>query len=324
MRRFCLALAAASLGGLAIAQERTTPPKGMRLVTLGTRGGPSPTIHRAQSSNLLIVNGANYVIDAGDGVSRRLTRFGANFRAIDHIFITHAHSDHTSGLASLLSNIYDALRTTPVAVHGPSGTKASVDGLVQYLNVSSEIRISDGNRTVPVTKIFSGRDVAPGVVFQDANVKVTAVGNSHFHFPPGSPGVGRYDSFSYRFDTPDRSIVFTGDTGPSDAVCQLAKGVDILVSEIVSIDELVERQKAIGRWQAMSKDEQAAFMRHQAEEHLEPHEVAKLATCAGAKTVVLTHLSATVDPKDEYARFITEVKKGYAGDVKVAKDLAEF
>ena len=51
-----------------------------------------------RSSNLLVVNGAQYVIDAGDGVTRRLTRLGTNFRNIDDIFITHPHSDHTSGL----------------------------------------------------------------------------------------------------------------------------------------------------------------------------------------------------------------------------------
>jgi len=70
---------------------------GTRLITLGTRGGPIPTIWRAQTSNVLIVNGSPYIVDAGDGVTRRLTRAKIGFRDIDTIFITHPHSDHTSG-----------------------------------------------------------------------------------------------------------------------------------------------------------------------------------------------------------------------------------
>ena len=111
-----------SMGIVALACESgaqnsggTMPPKtGTRLITLGTRGGPGPTVGRAQSSNVLIVNGASYVVDAGEGVTRRLTRAGIAIREIDSIFITHPHSDHTGGLGGLLSTEYDYNRTKPV------------------------------------------------------------------------------------------------------------------------------------------------------------------------------------------------------------------
>ena len=139
--------------------EVASSKKGTRVFTLGTRSGPTPTVGRAQASNLPIVNGTQYVIDAGDGVTRRLTRPGTNFRNIDNIFITHAHSDHTSGLGALMTVVYDALRTNLVNIYGPPGTAASVQALLQFLAVSSEIRISDGNRAVPAAKVFSGHDV---------------------------------------------------------------------------------------------------------------------------------------------------------------------
>ena len=305
--------------------EVASPKKGTRLITLGTRSGPNPTVGRAQSSNLLIVNGALYLIDAGDGVTRRLARFGANFRNIDNIFITHPHSDHTGGLGALMGMIYDANRTTMASIYGPPGTEASVQGLLQFLTVSSEIRISDGNRVVPVTKVFSGRDTGVGTILQDANVKVTAVENSHFNFPPGSPAYGKYKSYAYRFDAPDRSVVFTGDTGPSDAVVALAKGADLFVSEVTaSIDEYKELLIKNGRWQSMTPEQQAGAVRHMTEEHVTPDEVGKMAASAGVKTVVLTHLPATTDPKDDYKRFIGQVQKQFSGQVLIANDLMEF
>ena len=232
-----LAASAAALPAVSrIARAQTStegvpPKKGTRVITLGTKNGPSPTVGRAQSSNLLVVNGAQYIIDAGDGVTRRLARLGTNFRNIDNIFITHPHSDHTSGLGALMTVVYDARRTNLVNIYGPPGTAASVKGLLDFLTVSSEIRISDGTQTVPATKVFSGHDTGVGIILQDANVKVTAVENTHFHFPPGTPAYGKYKSYSYRFDAADRSVVFTGDTGPSNAVAELAKGADLLVAE---------------------------------------------------------------------------------------------
>ncbi len=298
---------------------------GTRLITLGTRSGPNPTVGRAQSSNLLVVNGAPYVIDAGDGVTRRLTRLGTNFRAIDTIFITHPHSDHTSGLGALMSVIYDSNRTGPVNIYGPPGTGASVHGLLEFAMVNSEIRISDGTKVVAANKIFSGHDTGAGTIFQDANVKVTSVENTHFHFQPGSPGYGKYKSYAYRFDTSDRSVVFTGDTGPSDAVATLAKGADLLVSEVTaSVDAYKEQQIKIGRWQLMTPEQQAGALRHMSEEHLLPEEVGKLAAHAGVKTVVLTHLPATGNPKEDYKRFADQVGKEFSGPVLIANDLMEF
>ena len=293
--------------------------KGTRVITLGTKNGPYPVPGRAQSSNLLTVNNAQYVIDCGDGITRRLARLRTNFRTIDNIFITHPHSDHISGLGALMMVIYDLNRRNPVNIYGPPGTAASVKGLLEFLTVNSEIRISDGTHSVQANQLFKGHDAGVGVIFQDANDKVTAVENSHFHFPPGTPGYGKYKSYSYRFDTADRSVVFTGDTGPSDAVADLAKGADLLVSEVTNPVEHYKAQliKA-GRWEQMTPEEQAGILRHHVEEHLLPEEVGKLATRANVKTVVLTHLN------DEYIPFAEQVKKHFSGQVLIAKDLMEF
>jgi ribonuclease BN (tRNA processing enzyme) len=216
------------------------------------------------------------------------------------------------------------LRTKPVNIYGPPGTAASVNGLVAFLTVSSEIRMSDGTRTVPASKVFFGHDTGVGAIYQDKNIKVIAAENSHFNFPPGSPGYGKYKSYSYRFEAADRVVVFSGDTGPSAALTELAKGADLLVTEVTSVEEAKQQQIRTGRWQRMSPTEQEQYIRHMIEEHITPDEIGKMATRAGVKTVVLTHLPGTADPKDEYQRLAEETSKHFTGRVLVAKDLMEF
>jgi ribonuclease BN (tRNA processing enzyme) len=296
---------------------------GTRLITLGTLSGPNPRAGRAQSSNLLIVNGALYVVDAGDGVARRLAEAGINIREIGTIFITHHHDDHMAGLGTLLSIAWDQNRTKPINVYGPPRTAELVKAAVQYFTISAEIRIADGGRTVPIAQVFFGHDVGTGVIYQDANIKVTAVENSHFAIHKG-PASGKHKSYSYRFETPHRVIVFTGDTGPSDAVTELAKGADLLVTETVSWEDRKQRMIKAGQWQAMTPAEQAGIMRQATQGHLTLDDIGKMATRAGVKTVVLSHLTARADGTDDYASWTEEVKKHFSGQVLVAKDLMEF
>jgi ribonuclease BN (tRNA processing enzyme) len=162
------------------------------------------------------------------------------------------------------------------------------------------------------------------VIYQDNNIRVTAVENTHFHIPEGTPYFGKYKSYSYRVETPDRVIFITGDTGPSEAVTKLAAGADILVSEVASAEDIKQVLIKNGIWQGMTPEQQTAFMKHLTEEHLTPEEVGKMATEAKVKKVILTHLPVTITENDDYQRLIPEVKKNYSGDVVVAKDLMQF
>jgi ribonuclease BN (tRNA processing enzyme) len=293
-----------------------------RLITLGTAAGPSLGRHRAQSSNLLTVNGQHYVVDAGDGVSRRLARAGVDVREIGTIFITHHHDDHTSGLGTLLSMAWDRQRTRPIHVYGPPRTEALVKAAVHYYEISAEIRIADGGRTVPLDRIFFGHDVVAGVIYQDGNIKVSAVQNSHFDFHTGEAS-GKHKSYAYRFETPDRVIVFTGDTGPSDSVTKLAGGADLLVTETSSCEERKQAMIKDGRWQAMRPAEQAGIMRQATQGHMTLDDIATMATRAKVKTVVLSHLTQRV-ATDDYTPWAEQVKKKFSGEVRVANDLMEF
>ena len=315
---FCLALTHEA----AAQASAKSQSSGTRLITLGTRGGPLPTKYRAQSSNLLVVNGALYLIDAGDGVTRRIVQSGNDFRNVGKIFITHPHSDHTAGLATLLVSQWEYQRAEPTDVYG-GGVEALVKGALAYLTPNAEIRWAEGKKR-PMEAVFHGHDVSAGVIYKDANIVVTAAENTHFNFAPGTPPYGKYKSFSYRVETPERTFLFTGDTGPSDAVAALAKGADVLVTEVTSVDDVIEVFKRTGAWQAKTEDEQKGFVRHMQEEHVSPKDVGEMATKAGIKTIVMTHLGPSARPDDDYQRFVGEAKKYFSGQVVVAKDLMEF
>jgi len=316
---FLMALAASAPSPAASPKPAAS---GTVLVTLGTRGGPLPTRGRTQSANLLVVNKALYLIDAGDGVTRRLVKAGYDFRQVGRVFITHAHSDHTMGLATLLVSQWEYQRREPTDVYG-SGAEALVRGAIAYLTPNAEIRWSEGKRT-RMADVFRGHEVAPGAVYQDANVRVTAVENTHFNLAPDSPGFGKYRSYSYRFETPGRVVVFTGDTGPSEALTHLAKDADVLVSEVTVVEDVMELLKHTGAWQAKSIAEQVAWIRHMHEEHVTPEQVGRMAAAAGVKSVVLTHFSASIDRRDDYQRYAVEARKAFSGPVVVAKDLMQF
>jgi ribonuclease BN (tRNA processing enzyme) len=301
----------------ALPQSKT----GTRLITLGTTAGPPPRAHRAQSSNLLIVNGAFYVVDAGDGAARRIAKAGINVRNIGTIFLTHHHDDHTAGLGTLMSVAWDNQRTQPINVYGPPRTEDLVKAAIQYFSISAEIRIADGGRSVPIAQVFFGHDVRPGLVYQDANVKVTAAETTHFEFHTGA-AAGKHKSYAYRFETPDRVVVFTGDTGPNDALTNLAKDADLLVSEANSVEERMQGLIKSGQWEVMPPAQRAGIQRQMTQGHLSTVDVGKMASQARVKTVVLTHLTAK--PDDDYTSWVNDVKKYFSGQVLVAKDLMEF
>jgi ribonuclease BN (tRNA processing enzyme) len=198
-----------------------------------------------------------------------------------------------------MSVAWDSQRTTPINVYGPPRTEDLVKAAVQYFTISAETRIADGGRTIPIKRLFFGHDVDPGIVYHDANIKVTAIENTHFAFHKGD-AAGRHKSYSYRFETPDRIIVFTGDTSPNQELTELARGADVLVSEANSIEERMRDLLRSGQWQIMTVDEQERIKLQMTQGHLSTADVGEMATRAGVKMVILTHLTSrqmTITPR---------------------------
>src|SRR5262245_14011292 len=71
------------------------PPKGTKLVMLGTRGGPGVDLSRSETASAVIVDGVPYVLDCGYGTLRALIQSGIGFVNVDTLFFSHLHNDHT-------------------------------------------------------------------------------------------------------------------------------------------------------------------------------------------------------------------------------------
>lgn len=297
-----------------------------RLILLGTGGGPRGTAERAQPANALVVNGKPYLIDAGNGVAHQLVLAGIPFTTIRQIFITHNHDDHNADWGTLMGREWSAGQYEPMTVYGPRGTESMRKGFLQYFAPNAAAHYLEGAQNMPPEKVILAHDIAgPGLVYRDSNIKVTAVENCHYHFTKGSPGYGWQQSFAFRFQTPDRIVVFSGDTGAcGETLAKFATGADILVHEVIdlaAIEANLKQRAADGSYSLPGQRE--ALLTHMRTEHTSADEIGRLADEAGVKMVVLSHVTPGTRTQDD-AVYSEGVKRRYKGPVVVAHDLMEF
>lgn len=277
-----------------------------RLILLGTAGGPTPKPNRAAPAQVIVVDGAAYVIDCGNGVARQLVLAGVPLRSLRAIFVTHMHSDHVADLGNLQWLAWADNLTTPVDSYGPPPLTGMIEQFLGMNRVDIETRIADEGRP-PLAPLMRGHDLStPGPVMRDDRVRVTAALVNH---PPMVP------SFAYRFDCPDRSIVISGDTSASPALVALAKGADVLVHEIMlesAIDSLIR-----------NAPDARTLKQHLLASHSTGEQVGRAATEAGVKTLVLSHFvpgGAPFIPDDVW---LAAVRPWFKGEVLVGRDLLE-
>ena len=314
-------------GGPAIGDPPAPVPvrPGTWLVLLGTRGGPGIDLSRAQSSSAVVVDGRPYLIDCGYGALRQLVASHVSYLQLDTIFFTHLHDDHTGDLAALLSYQWTNGKTTPTDAYGPFGTPDMVRAAVAFFRANVEIRTVDEGRTVNADQQFHGHEVPASVtpvqIFKDDRVTVTAVENGHY--PPRATARMSHRSLALRVDTKDRSIVFSGDTPYTPNIVKLAHNADIFVCEVID-QTIIEQMRQRAAAAAAAGNPNNVF-RHVAETHSSPADVARMATEANVRTVVLNHQVPGASTPGGLAYpitgFIDGVRKGFAGEVIVGDDL---
>ena len=289
------------------ARTQTARP-GTRLILLGTGGGPRPRKTRVPSSQVILVNEAAYVFDCGVGVATQLARADVRLNSLRHVFITHHHSDHNAEYGPLLLTAWGAGLRTRVDTWGPPPLARMTELFLQMNDYDIRTRTKDEAR-VPLAPLIRPHELNQGgVVLQQDGVVVNCALVDH---PPVTP------AFAYRLDSPDRSVVISGDTKPSDALIRLARGADVLVHEVLwpaGVDRLLANAYNA-----------AALKKSILSHHTTAEEVGRVAAEARVKSLVLSHFVPSDDPEITDEMWTDEVRRGgYRGPVVLGKDLLEI
>lgn len=293
----------------------------LRLTFLGTASS-RPTVTRNVSSIAVQREGRLFLFDCGEGTQRQMMRFGVGFSVTD-IFVTHLHADHYLGLTGLLRTMSLQGRVDDLAVWGPPGSYEVLDTVItlggERLTFPTHLRelpageslVLDGYR-IAAYEADHTREAVGYALIEEARPGRFDVRTAKRLGVPEGPLFGMLhngepvelpDGRVIRPDEvvgpprPGRKVVYTGDTRPSSATIEVARGVDLLVHEATFDEE--ERDRA--RDTAHSTARQAA----------------EVAAAAGVRRLILTHLSARYS--EHPRRLLAEARQVFPECV-VAKD----
>lgn len=280
------------------------------IVMLGT-GTPGPDPDRSGPATAVIVNGIPYLVDFGPGVVRRAAAafrrgvkgFGFGATRIRTAFLTHLHADHTMGLPDLILTPWIMGRRQPLAIFGPKGLKAMSEHVLKGWKLDIANRVNGAEKLCAAGCELDVTEIKPGPIYQDANVAVTAFLVRHGEMT---------NAFGFKFKTPDKSIVISGDTAPTEAIVEHSNGCDVLIHEAYSQNTY---NMVAGKWKAYRR-----------KYHTSSLELAQIAARAKPKLLVLYHRASPGGAalRNPEHVLLDEIRKAYMGNVVVAHDLDVF
>lgn len=275
-----------------------------KLILLGTKGGPRPSLTRSNPANLILSDGSAYLIDCGYGTTRQLLQAGIQPHELDAIFITHHHSDHTQEIGTLLYHAWVSGLRRPIDVFGPPPLAALIEGFFVAFWFEIAIRMEDEGRSDPRKLVRVHEIETPGVVMETATIRVSS---GRVHHPP------LQHAFAYRFDTPRRLIVLSGDTAVCPSLLALAKRADVLVHEVMRIESL---PKLIA-----GSPNASTLHAHLLASHTSTEEVSVVAAQAEVGTLILNHFVPGDDPTITDEMWLATSSEIFKGTVIVGRDL---
>ena len=291
-------------------------------ITLGTAGGPVPKKDRASPAHAIFHEGRPILVDCGEGAMRQLMRVGVDFRQLHEIILTHHHFDHIGSLFNCIGINMMLQRQQPLNIYGPKGTRQIVESLAAACDVSWEIGFGIAEQKLPHPRDFiQVREIEPGDVIEIDEIKVTCCENTHYRSEDKFGQDGSI-SLSLRFDAPDRSIVFTGDTGPCRNLEEFGKGAQLLVGEVVDVERTVEKIRQNSPY--MSDERVQMMTQHMAEHHLQPEQLGELASQIGAEHVVAVHITLDSITDEMKADYAAKIASTFSGKVTISEDLDCF
>ncbi len=274
-----------------------------QVVLLGT-GTPNAEPDRSGPAVAVVVDDTPYLVDLGPGVVRRAAaayQAGVEGLAVPKLktaFITHLHTDHTLGYPDFIFTPWVLERDVPAEVYGPTGTRAMTDHLLAAYEEDIRIRIDGLERANTEGYKVKVHEIEPGLIYEDERVRVTAFRVEHG---------GWVQAFGFRFDTPDRSIVISGDTRPMRSIVEHCLACDVLIHEVYS--------------QAGFERRSPEWQRYHASSHTSSLELAELAAEARPGLLVLYHQLLWGSTPEE---LLAEIRQVYDGPVVYWADLDIF
>lgn len=277
----------------------------IKVTLLGT-GAPQPTMDRFGAATLVEAGGTYFLFDCGRGVTQRLWQKKIGAGKVNRLFLTHLHSDHIVGIPDLwLLGLMPAAfgnRKQPFEVWGPAGTSQMMQGLKAAYQWDTKTRVAEYPGADSGTAV-KAQDIKEGIVYNEGGVKITAFRVNHSDIIDSALG--------YRLDFQGRSVLISGDTRYSENLISYAKGVDVLIHEVIAIREEVLATSQLAR--------------NIVSYHTTPEEAGKVFSLVKPKLAVYTHVAIPpVDPSKPPLTtddIITRTKKHYSGQLTVGEDL---
>jgi ribonuclease Z len=278
-----------------------------RVTLLGT-GVPIPSPDRFGPCTLVEAGNQKFLVDAGRGATIRLYQLAIPIGRIDVQFLTHYHSDHTSGVPDLWLTgwleSYFGTRRTPYRVIGPTGARELVENLERAYALDIKIRVAD--EKLPLSGIATNviEFDRNGTVYENNGVKVIAFEVDH--------GDEIKPCYGYRFEYGGRVVVLSSDTRYNRNVIDYGAGADLLVHEVAS-----------ARPELMKEDYVRRIIGH----HTTPREAGRVFAQTKPKLAAYTHLvllGSELIPPPTIDDVVAETRQTYSGPLVVGEDLMAF
>jgi ribonuclease BN (tRNA processing enzyme) len=230
---------------------------------------------------------------------------------IKTVFVTHLHSDHTAGYPDLILTPWTMGRNAPLEVYGPRGLKRMTEHLLEAYSEDIAIRRDGMEKESPDGWKVIAHEIKAGVIYKDVNVTVTAFPTRHGDWK---------ETYGYRFDTADRSIVISGDTVPTQATVDACRGCDVLIHEAQTL-------KFVNN--PMRPNEQGYNVKaYVAKYHTTTDQLVELAAKAKPGLLVTYHNPITLRPEMRPRASTPDdlllEMKNYKGRIAVGRDLDVF
>ena len=273
-------------------------------------GTPMPTPSRFGSAYVVEIGGEYLMFDCGPAATYKLVKVGIFPTQVDYLFFTHHHFDHNVDYPCFLLTRWDQSvgGENPLQVYGPAPTETITERILGENGAfvhdwkarvnhtaSQRLYVHRGGTLPRKPPSVMTKDISPGLVHKVRNWQVSAAPTEHVQ-----PWL---DSLAYRVDSPEGSIVISGDTQPCQAVVDLAQGADMM---LCMCEDDQERLNDIeGTHHATCSTTGAAEMAH----------------AAGIKRLILVHIGAHIATHGPMEKGIGDVRRVYNGEVIFAEEL---